>query len=351
MRRIFRRRLDAPPPRIWPWLLAFLVLVGVAIGAAYALTREDDDDGRSTAPTSRVPSVVGLQAQQASSRLTADGFRAQLARAASERARGIVIRQRPTAGTSLERGRTVTLVVSQGPATAKVPDVLGLPLAQAFRRVEAAGLRPQAKRVFSQRAKGRVFRQRPAADTELEREQVVRLTVSKGRRRVAVPDLIGLSESEAVRSLKSAGLEASAVRVPSSEPAGRVVAQNPAAATRIARGSRVRLNVSRGSRTTTTAERTTTTPAPTATRTTPPPPPPPTQTGTASSVATVPDVVGLDAATAERRLRQTGFAVRSVTRDTLDPAEDGIVLEQQPPGGASARVGAQVTITLGKLVP
>jgi serine/threonine-protein kinase len=65
----------------------------------------------------------------------------------------------------------------------------------------------------------------------------------------------------------------------------------------------------------------------------------------------VPDVVGLDAATAERRLRQAGFAVRSVTRDTPDPAEDGIVLEQQPPGGASARVGTQVTITLGKLVP
>jgi beta-lactam-binding protein with PASTA domain len=351
VRRVFRRRrLDAPPPRIWPWLLAFLLLVCVAIGAAYALTREDDDDGGSTAPTSRVPSVVGLRAEQASSRLVADGFRAQLARAVSERARGIVVRQRPTAGTSLERGRTVTLVVSQGPATARVPDVLGLPLAQAFRRVEAAGLRPQAKRVFSQRAKGRVFRQRPAAGTELEREQIVRLTVSRGRGRVAVPDLIGLSESEAVRSLESAGLDASAVRVPSSEPAGRVVAQNPAAATRIARGSRVRLNVSRGSRTTTTPERTTTRPAPTATRTTPPPPPP-TQTGTASSVATVPDVVGLDAPTAERRLRQAGFAVRSVTRDTSDPAEDGIVLEQQPPGGASARAGAQVTITLGRLVP
>jgi beta-lactam-binding protein with PASTA domain len=237
--------------------------------------------------------------------------------------------------------------VSRGPETVEVPDVIGLSLAQAFRRVEAAGLRPQARRVFSPRPKGRVFRQRPAAETELEREQVVLLTVSRGRGRVAVPAVIGLREAEAVRALESAGLVANGVRVAASEPAGRVVAQNPAAGVRIARGSTVRINLSRGpppttATTTTTTPRTTTTAA-TTTTTTP--------TGTASSVATVPDVVGLDAPTAERRLRQAGFAVRSVPRDTVDPAEDGIVLEQRPPGGSSGRAGAQVTITVGVLVP
>lgn len=371
MRRIFRRRQDEPPPpeadtrpipavpdeqvtatrrrrppRIWPWLLAVLVLAAGAIAAAYFLARDDDDGGPTEATTASVPAVVGLRAERASSRLVAVGFRPQLARAASERPSGVVIRQRPMAGSALARGGTVTLVVSQGPAKAKVPDVVGLSLAKAFRRVEAAGLRPQAKRVASRRPRGLVFRQRPSPGTELERERDVLLTVSKGPGRVAVPDLIGLGNAEAIRSLESAGLDANVVRVAANEPAGRVVAQNPAARARVERGSTVRVNVSQGPRATTTTRAPTTTRVTTTTTATTT-----TQTGTASSVATVPDVVGLDAPTAERRLRQAGFAVSSVPRDTQNPAEDGIVLEQRPPGGASARAGSQVTITVGVLTP
>jgi hypothetical protein len=47
--------------------------------------------------------------------------------------------------------------------------------------------------------------------------------------------------------------------------------------------------------------------------------------------------------------RAAGFAVNSVSRHTLDPAEDGIVIEQRPAGGTSA--GAEVTITVGALTP
>jgi beta-lactam-binding protein with PASTA domain len=333
-----------------------LVAAAAAIAGAYFLTRDDDDDAAEpVAATATVPDVVGLRDEPASSRLVAAGFRPRVQRVASERPRRLVIAQVPPAGNALGRGGTVTLVVSRGPATAKVPDVVGLPLGQAFRRVEAAGLRPQARRVSSRRPRGRVFRQRPAAGTEVEREQVVLLTVSRGRGRVAVPDVIGLREAEAVQALESAGLAANDVRVAASDPAGLVVAQRPAAGARVTRGSRVRINISRGSPATT-ARTTTTTRTPPPTTTTPPPTataptPTTTPTGTASSVVTVPDVVGLDAPTAERRLRQAGFAVRSVPRDTADPAEDGIVLEQRPPGGSSARTGAQVTIVVGVLTP
>jgi beta-lactam-binding protein with PASTA domain len=339
------------PPRIWPWLLAVLVVAAAAIAAAYFLTRDDDDD-EPAAATATVPDVVGLRVERASSRLVGAGFQPRLQLAPSERPRRVVTGQTPGAGSALERGATVTLVVSRGPGTTKVPDVVGLSLGQAFRRVEAARLRPRARRVFSPRPRGRVFRQRPAAGTEVEREQVVLLTVSRGRGRVAVPDVIGLREAAAVRALEAAGLEANDVRVAAADPAGRVVAQNPAAGVRIARGSTVRINISRGAPATTARRTTTTT---TTTRTTPPVTTttrtPTTPTGTASSVATVPDVVGLDAPTAERRLQQAGFAVRSVPRATADPAEDGIVLEQRPPAGASARSGAQVTITVGVLTP
>jgi serine/threonine-protein kinase len=193
-----------------------------------------------------------------------------------------------------------------------------------------------------------VVRQRPAAGTELEREQVVSLTVSRGRERVAAPTLVGLREAQAGARLRSAGLKANAVRVASSEPAGTVVAQNPAAGARVPRGSTVRINVSRGptaTTTTTTATPTATTTTRTTTTTTRTP------TGTASSAATVPDVIGLDEPTARTRLRQAGFTVRTVTRNTPDPAEDGIVVDQRPVAGTPARAGTQVTITLGVLTP
>jgi eukaryotic-like serine/threonine-protein kinase len=367
VRRIFRRRQDEPspeaetraiargpaeevvharrrrPPRIWPWLIALLVVVAAAIAAAYFLTRDDDGGGPTETAATSVPDVVGLQAQPASSRLVAAGFRPQLAQVESERPTGVVVRQRPAAGTELERGGTVTLVVSRGPAKVEVPDVLGLSLSRAFSRLETAGLQPRARRVFSSKPRGRVLRQQPAAGAQVERERVVLLTVSRGPARVPVPDLIGQRRADAVRSLESAGLQANVVTVAASEPAGTVVAQNPAGGTRIVRGSPVRVNVSRGSAATTTRPTTTRPPTTTA--------PTPTRTGTASSVATVPDVVGLDALTAERRLRQAGFVASSAPRATQDPAEDGIVLEQRPPGGSSARAGAQVTITVGMLTP
>jgi beta-lactam-binding protein with PASTA domain len=335
------------PPTIWPWLLALLLLVLAGIAAAYLLTRDDDDDAAE--PTSvTVPDVVGDDVGDAMRELATNGLTGQVVRIASNRPREEVIRQRPRAGAAIERGGRVALVVSEGPPTARVPDVVGLPLADAFRRIEAAQLRPQARRVFSSRPRGRVVRQRPAAGTELEREQVVSLTVSRGRERVAAPALVGLREAQAGTRLRSAGLKANAVRVASSEPAGTVVAQNPTAGERVPRGSAVRINVSRGPSATTTTTTatptvTTTTRTTTATTTTP--------TGTASSAATVPDVIGLDEPTARSRLRQAGFAARTVTRNTPDPAEDGIVLDQRPVAGTPARAGTQVTITVGVLTP
>jgi len=331
------------PPRFWPWLLALLLLVLAGIAAAYALTRDDDEEEDAAPAMVTVPDVVGDEVAEAIRKLGTNGLASQAARIPSPRPRGEVIRQRPQAGAAAERGDRVALVVSEGVPRARVPDVVGLPLAQAFRKLEAARLRPRARRVFSATPRGRVVRQRPPAGTELEREQVVLLTVSRGPGRVDAPDVVGLSEAEAGARLRSAGLEANVVRVASSDPAGVVVAQNPTAGEQVRRGSTLRINVSKGrptETTTATATRTTTTTTPTGATTTTP-------TDTASSAATVPDVIGLDEPTARAQLRQAGFMVRTVARSTTDPAQDGIVLEQRPTGGGRARAGTQVTIIVG----
>ena len=48
-------------------------------------------------------------------------------------------------------------------------------------------------------------------------------------------------------------------------------------------------------------------------------------------------------------LQQSGFKVHIVNQPTSDPNQDGIVLSQNPAGGAQAKPGSPVTITVGRI--
>ena len=63
----------------------------------------------------------------------------------------------------------------------------------------------------------------------------------------------------------------------------------------------------------------------------------------------VPDVVGLDEESARLELENAGFTVRVVVEPTDDPAEDGIVVGQAPPGGSTAGGGSLVTLTVNRV--
>ena len=67
--------------------------------------------------------------------------------------------------------------------------------------------------------------------------------------------------------------------------------------------------------------------------------------------ATIPDVTSQDENSATQTLEQSGFSVDVQDQDTIDPNQDGIVLEQDPVGGTRAKPGTTVTITVGRLVP
>jgi len=63
----------------------------------------------------------------------------------------------------------------------------------------------------------------------------------------------------------------------------------------------------------------------------------------------VPDVEGLDEATAKAQLQNAGFKVAVQTQSTQDPAEDGVVISQDPQGGAQVQPKSTVLITVGQL--
>ena len=95
----------------------------------------------SSGPAPRtVPTVIGLSVAEASSQLGAAGFAVtEASEPSSDVEEGVVIRTDPAAGTELDAGSTVTIVVSSGPEEATVPSVVGLSEANAISQLQGAG--------------------------------------------------------------------------------------------------------------------------------------------------------------------------------------------------------------------
>lgn len=253
-----------PPrrPRLWPWLLALLLLVLGGIAAAWFLTRDDDEDPgpTTTAELVEVPLLVGLREEPARDRLDEAGLVGDIERRPAERPRGVVVEQEPQAGEELERGDEVRLVVSDGrreqttgdttttaePESARVPEVVGMSSSDATDVLREAGFDVRLVPVPSQEPSGTVVGQMPAAGAQARKGSEVRLNVAQQAEPepAVVPDVVGLELADAARSFAQEGLKVAVRYVPSDEPQGRVVAQAQAAGTERQRGDTVQLNVS-----------------------------------------------------------------------------------------------------------
>ena len=86
-----------------------------------------------------VPGVRGLSAENAIARLVETSFKVTTHRQFSDVPAGQAITTTPGPGARVERGGTVTLVISDGPQLATVPDPTGLTLPQFRDALQAAG--------------------------------------------------------------------------------------------------------------------------------------------------------------------------------------------------------------------
>jgi beta-lactam-binding protein with PASTA domain len=312
------------PPRLWPWLLALLLLVVGGLIAYFLLTRGPDK--------TTMPRVVGLTESAARVRLAESNLEGDVTRRRSERAAGVVFAQAPGAGVQLDEGQTVKMFVSSGLVEVPVPSVRDLKEEEAVAKLKAAGFKTQVRRVFAGAPKGVVVEQEPRGGERAAKESTVVLTVSKGRNLKPVPDLVGQQEGEAVSKLRAAGFTARIFDVPSAEPQGVVVAQQPAGGEQAPPDSRVRLNISTGEETGQTTERPSTSTSPTT---------------TGAARVTVPSVVGLAQTPALRRLHNTGL--RGVVSYRTSDQPRGRVIEQRPraSGQLSRNAPVQLIVSSG----
>ncbi|MEZ5076502.1 MAG: PASTA domain-containing protein [Solirubrobacterales bacterium] len=298
------------------WWIVAAVAAAIAIGVlvGLALTRDN---------TTEVPRVTGNPLNVAIALLQQDGFTVgEVKRVERDAAKDEVLEQDPTAGeASLACSfiffcskPAVTLTVSAGPGSGKVPGVAGLTREEATEALEEAGFEVGVENVNSDTVEeGRVVHSEPSGGTTATRGSTVTIFVSRGPKQVSVPVLVGVQRSVAVERLRGHGLEPVVSEEESGEPAGQVISQSPDAGTQVARGTQVSVVVSAG-----------------------------------EAKATVPNVIGQERREAVEAVRAAGLTPVVEEAETEIPEQIGRVVDQFPPPGRELRPKAEVTLVVGK---
>jgi eukaryotic-like serine/threonine-protein kinase len=203
-----------------------------------------------------IPSVEALGQQQARAKLEDAGLSvAPVVRVADASVPvGDVVRSSPTAGTPVQRGSSVTLFVSSGPAPVKVPDVTGFSQRDAHQTLTSQGFVVSTVQQESGDASpGTVLRETPVAGTKVEPGSTVTIVVAKAPQQAKVPDLTGMTAAAAVDALSRAGFVPRESTQPVTDPTqdGVVLSQRPAPGTQVSKNAPVRIFVGKLQTTTT----------------------------------------------------------------------------------------------------
>jgi beta-lactam-binding protein with PASTA domain len=193
---------------------------------------------------------------------------------------------------------------------ATVAPVMGQTATSAVARLQQDGFKTQIIRRVSARRPGTVVGEQPAGGSKAAKGAFVTLTVAAAPTSVAVPNAVGVPQAEARDRLVSAGFQVKSASVYSDQPVGTVVAQAQAAGEKIARGTSVRINVSKG-----------------------------------TATASVPSEVGQTSDTAQQDLAAKGFKPSILKVPSDQPT--GTVVAQSPSGG-QARKGTSVQLNVSK---
>jgi serine/threonine-protein kinase len=222
-----------------------IVLLGLGVGYVVA-TRAVFPTPEPPPALQGVPDLRGTSLNQALAVLADSGLTP--ARVDSVRHpsvdRGLVLGQSPLPGPTALPGAAGRLPVSLGPEVRPVPDVTRLRGDRATTVLSASGFTVSVDTVDSQTPAGRVVQVDPTPGTELPLPGSVILRVSRGPPPFPMPNVIGLDEEEARRTLTSLGLVISEVESRLSlRNAGEILDQSPLPDSIVELGSAVRLIV------------------------------------------------------------------------------------------------------------
>jgi beta-lactam-binding protein with PASTA domain/predicted Ser/Thr protein kinase len=181
-------------------------------------------------PKTTVPNVVGLGSSDALARLADAKLKWKITQVNSDRDSGTVIDQTPNGGASVDQDSVVHLKVSKGPQPVAVPNVIGSTFASASSQLQGLGFAVARKDVASDQPKDTVVDQNPGAGTSVVPGSTITLSVSKGPKTSAVPDVTSQDQASAQAQLQASGFRVHIVTQDVSDQSqdGIVLSQDPA---------------------------------------------------------------------------------------------------------------------------
>ncbi|MBM3673164.1 MAG: Stk1 family PASTA domain-containing Ser/Thr kinase [Actinobacteria bacterium] len=294
------------PPRRWaPVLTVILGLGMLAAVIAFALLSGSERPTSTTGKRVEITDVVGSTYAEAEAELVALGFevvrRDELSDAPAEE----VIKQSPEAGRLARKGSTVTLTVSASEVT--IPNLANLTYDQAEAALTKRNLGAVKNEIEDPtKVPGTVIGTDPPAGTKVSKGSQVRVDVVKDPD-VTIPSVAGMDQATAANTLTAAGVSPTILAQPSDTiPAGNAIGTNPAAGTKVPKGSLVTLFISQG-----------------------------------PTSVPVPNVVGQQCGAGANQVAAAGFNV-TVNGTPANPAST--VASQSPAGGSAAPPGSSVTV-------
>jgi beta-lactam-binding protein with PASTA domain len=131
--------------------------------------------------------------------------------------------------------------------TRSIPLLKGSPVVEAMQTLERMGIKARIEEEESTLPRGTVIGQWPETGVRLRADKAVILKVSRGADKVALPDMRGMTQTQAVQRLQELGFVVGEIqKIYHERPAGVVIAQNPASPVSIPPGREVGLLVSLG---------------------------------------------------------------------------------------------------------
>lgn len=188
-----------------------------------------------------VPEVVNKSRKEAIDALEKAGFNVDFTEDQFDKKveAGKVCKQDPEGGQKSAKGSTIFITISKGTEAVQVPDVVNYSESDARAALETAGFTVRINREFSDKVdEGFVMSQTPGAGQKLDKGSSVTITVSKGSNDISVPDVIGLTVSQATSKLQAAGFNVSV-----SGAGEKVVQMNPVAGNKVSKGSTITIYV------------------------------------------------------------------------------------------------------------
>ena len=224
--------------RVLQAVAAVLALGLIGVGAL-ALNSETTISGI------EVPNVVGLTETDASSQLSA--FKVVVNRAHDSTIPiNRVASQDPLATSRVKKGSVVTITISDGPGDTTVPlDLVGLSLTDARVALAAAGLTVASiEAVPSDKTIGTVLSVDPIGGSTISAGSGVTLQIANGN--IAVPNLVGQSEVQAITTLTQSGFLMKPIYAyDANQPVGVVLAQAPEPGAQQQIGSQVTVTINK----------------------------------------------------------------------------------------------------------